>query len=79
MLAAGKYDEETKKLAEELKAKGVILLVLDGIKGTGMSCETDPMTLLGLPAKLRLLADKLEGPVVHDALEAMGNEAKNLS
>jgi hypothetical protein len=38
-LGPGKYDPECGELLERLKARGVILVVLNGDRGTGMACK----------------------------------------
>jgi hypothetical protein len=38
------------------KAKGCILIILDGEKGSGFSCQADPLTTLQLPEILEGMA-----------------------
>lgn len=64
---AGRYDEIAERLAHDLKAAAVVLLVVDGRHGNGMSISADPrrggapLALGdGLAALLRIMADKLD-------------------
>lgn len=59
-MGPGKYDDLATYVRDMAKACGVIVIVLDGEKGSGFSCQTDARTLIGLPAMLRDVADEIE-------------------
>lgn len=56
----GKYDDYATTVRLGARAKGVILLVLGGEKGSGFSVQADGPTTLQLPALLRNIADQIE-------------------
>jgi enoyl-CoA hydratase/carnithine racemase len=59
-MGPGKYDDLATYVRDTAKARGVLVIVLDGEKGSGFSCQTDVQTLIGLPAMLRDVADNIE-------------------
>lgn len=59
-IGPGKYDAECTRARSDTKARGVVLIVLDGDRGDGFSCQAPSLATLGLPALLRELADKIE-------------------
>jgi hypothetical protein len=59
-LGPGKYDEETTLLREKTEAKGVVLLIFNGKKGSGFSCQAPLELQLRLPAILREMAEEIE-------------------
>jgi hypothetical protein len=61
----GKYDAEATHVREVTHARGVIMIVFDGDRGTGFSAQLDVTRLLGIPHILRDIADQIEksGPV----------------
>ena len=59
-LGPGVYDEETTLLREKTEAKGVVLLIFNGKKGSGFSCQAPFELQLRLPAILREMAEKIE-------------------
>ena len=58
-LGPGKYDDLTTQVREQTHARGVILLVFDGDKGSGFSCQTDAIVLARLPAILEDIAKEI--------------------
>jgi len=66
---AGKYDETTERLSVELDATAIVLIVIDGKRGNGMSVSVNParpgalemFAGAGLARVLRAAADKLDG------------------
>jgi hypothetical protein len=54
-IGAGKYDEECTQVREATGARGVVMIVFDGSKGSGFSVQTWDMQLL------ETLPDLLEG------------------
>jgi hypothetical protein len=65
-LGSGKYDDIAQEIFDRLKAQGVILLVMKGPRGSGMSCKTDATTLALLPAVLHALASAIESEIAED-------------
>ena len=59
--APGKYDEACTQARLATNAVGVLLMVIDGDKGTGFSVQTlEPRLLHTLPTILRITADEIE-------------------
>lgn len=57
----GKYDAEATAARESAKAAGVVLLVLDGDRGSGFSVQmSSPGMSVQLPGILRRMADSIE-------------------
>lgn len=56
----GKYDELTTYVREQANARGVIVIVFGGDKGSGFSVQADAATTLLLPTLLRNMADEIE-------------------
>jgi hypothetical protein len=56
----GKYDEAVTTLREILRARGILLLVIDGEKGSGFSAQLPPAETLALPEILRGIADQID-------------------
>jgi len=61
---AGRYDDIAIRALEEAGAKGVVLIVVEGKHGFGMSVPTRPeasiVVNMQLPALLRSVADLIE-------------------
>jgi hypothetical protein len=55
-IGPGKYDDLCTLVREQAKAQGVIVIVIDGSKGTGFSCQADHLTTARLPAILESVA-----------------------
>ena len=47
---AGKYSDVCNEIRQRLKAKGVIVIVFDGISGSGISVESDLLIADKIPA-----------------------------
>jgi hypothetical protein len=61
MIGPGKYDDLATRAREAAEAGAVILIVLDGNKGSGFSMQAHGMIMTeGLPMLLRRLADDIE-------------------
>lgn len=60
MMGAGKYYEETQSLRSTLPARGVLLIVIEGPKGTGFEIQIPPELCQKMPMALREVADKME-------------------
>jgi hypothetical protein len=60
MIGPGKYDDECSFVRIECHAAGVLLLVIDGDKGSGFSVQAPLLLQVSLPVLLRELADNIE-------------------
>jgi hypothetical protein len=58
-LGPGKYDALCTHVLEQTKARGVLLIVLDGDQGNGFACQADLMTTLALPDLLEHIARQI--------------------
>ncbi len=58
-IGPGKYDAVCSAVREETKAAGVIVIVIDGERGSGFSCQTDASTLARLPELLEAMAAQM--------------------
>lgn len=59
-IGPGKYDDEATTVREQTDASGIILVVLEGRKGTGFSVQAPGHVLFTLPEILRALADQID-------------------
>jgi len=60
----GKYDAEATAARESAQAGAVVLLVLDGVHGSGFSVQViSPGVLERLPGLLRSMADEIQADV----------------
>lgn len=58
----GKYDDLATYVREQSQADGVIVIVYNGNKGQGFSCQvTDLRIHAAMPSSLRAVADQIEG------------------
>jgi hypothetical protein len=60
MFGPGKYDDVCKQVKESTKAKAVLLVVVDGEHGHGISCKMDFIIAQQMPNILRAAADEME-------------------
>ena len=60
MIGPGKYDDLCTIVREGAKARGVVLLVMDGARGQGFSVQATIDILAQLPQMLRTIADQIE-------------------
>jgi hypothetical protein len=60
MIGAGKYDELCTAARESARAKGAILIIMEGGRGSGFSVQGPLEITLRLPGTLRWLADQIE-------------------
>jgi hypothetical protein len=58
-LGPGKYDALCTHVREQTKARGVLLIVIDGDQGAGFSCQADLEVTLTLPDLLEFLARQI--------------------
>jgi hypothetical protein len=57
----GKYDDACAQAMATTKAVGVLMIVIEGNKGNGVSFKTlDPLVIGAMPTLLRALADEIE-------------------
>jgi hypothetical protein len=56
----GKYDDELTEVRRRTAAAGALLLIFDGIKGSGFSAQLSLELTLTLPAILRDVARQIE-------------------
>lgn len=76
----GRYDEHAARVLRETEADAVVLVVVNGKKGFGMSVSADPekpgsiqlASGRDLPALLRTMADLIEGGAGPDGLRMHG-------
>lgn len=59
-LGPGKYDALATEVRDKAHAEAVLLIVFNGDKGSGFSCQTPPEMLAKLPAILRSTARQIE-------------------
>jgi hypothetical protein len=55
----GKYDDLCTLVRERAEATGAIVIVIDGNRGNGFSCQAGVGTLLELPDILEKLAEQI--------------------
>lgn len=59
-LGPGKYDALVTRIMDEAPAQGVILLIIDGVLGSGFSVQATAEITASLPTLLREVADGIE-------------------
>jgi hypothetical protein len=67
-IGPGKYDDLATQAREAAKARGVILIIIDGNKGSGFSVQADLITTARLPALLERLAADIRRDLESDPL-----------
>lgn len=60
MLGGGKYEAEVDEVWKKVQSLGLILIVIDGVKGHGFECKATVDVTLKLPGVLRQVADEIE-------------------
>jgi len=65
-IGPGQYDDVATTVRTETRAEGVIILVINGRRGSGFSAQLPRALTLAMPAILRDLADQIDakGPAV---------------
>jgi hypothetical protein len=63
-LGPGKYDDLCTEVREKAQARGVIVIVFDGNKGSGFSCQTDLLVMKQLPDILEDMARQIRNSKV---------------
>ena len=56
----GVYDDELTEVREKVKAHGAVLVIFDGVKGSGFSAHLSLGLTLALPTILRSIAKQIE-------------------
>ena len=56
----GKYDPEAQGVREATHAQSVMLIVINGDRGSGFSVQSDLTTLARLPTMLRFMAEEID-------------------
>jgi len=64
-LGPGKYDDLCTYVREQAKADGALVIVINGTRGVGFSCQADLQTTLLLPELLENIAKQIResGPL----------------
>lgn len=60
-LGPGKYDDLCTLVREKATARGAIVIVIEGERGDGFSCQATLAITRALPALLREMADQIDG------------------
>lgn len=60
MFGPGKYDDLCTEVRDKVMAEGAIVLIFNGDKGSGFSCQAPLPLIVGLPAMLRSMANQIE-------------------
>jgi len=60
MIGPGNYDAECTELRERLNADGAILVIVQGERGNGFSCQIPGYLISEMPTILRNVADAME-------------------
>ena len=59
-IGPGKYDDVCTEIREKTEAVGVVMIVVEGNKGSGFSCQAPLEVTIKLPQILRQMADDIE-------------------
>ena len=60
MIGEGKYDALCTQVRNKTRARGAMIIVVDGNKGSGFSCQLTVEVMKTLPGILRQMADQIE-------------------
>lgn len=58
-IGPGKYDAQCTAARLSAEADGAILIIVNGLAGSGFSCQAEPQVLVKLPAILENLAAQI--------------------
>lgn len=61
MIGPGKYDDVATEVRTNTKAEGVVVIVVNGARGSGFSAQLPLELTLTLPTILRSVANQIEG------------------
>lgn len=67
-IGPGKYDDLCTYVREKTQASGVLVVVINGNKGEGFSCQADLKTMLIVPDILETIAKQLREDRTIDAM-----------
>ena len=67
-IGPGKYDDLCTYVREKTQASGVLVVVINGNKGEGFSCQADLKTMLIVPDILETIAKQLRKDRTIDAM-----------
>lgn len=65
----GKYDVLTTMVREGAKARGVVVIVVEGVQGSGFSIQAEPEVVATLPELLELMAKEIREDIYGGKLE----------
>lgn len=60
MIGPGKYDDLLTAARETASARGALLIVIEGARGSGFSCQIEPQVIPIVAALLRNVAGQIE-------------------
>lgn len=60
MIGPGLYDDVCTAARQSVVARGCLLVIVDGTRGNGFSCQATPEVVAALPGILRSVAEQLE-------------------
>lgn len=63
-IGPGKYDDLCSYVRDKATARGAIVIVFDGNKGSGFSCQADLVATLQLPALLESVAQQMRADIM---------------
>jgi hypothetical protein len=67
MYGPGKYDQLCEQARLKSKARGAMLIIIEGNQGEGFSVQAPIDILFKVPAILRLMADQIERDIYEQA------------
>lgn len=65
-MGEGKYNDLCTYVREQAQATGAIVIILQGNKGHGFSCQAPIEKTAGLPEVLRSVANQIEASLMQD-------------
>lgn len=68
MLGPGRYDSLCTQVREEAKAQGAIVIIINGERGSGVSCQADLQATLALPDVLEHMARQMRADMARGQL-----------
>lgn len=68
MIGPGKYDDLCTYVRKKAEAQGALILIINGNKGLGFSCQMTLNDALRLPIMLRVMADEIEADQIKGGL-----------
>lgn len=74
MIGAGKYDKLCTQVRSKARARGVLMIVVDGYMGSGFSCQLPADLMFKTPEMLRHMADEIEKDESRKNLQSSGKK-----